>query len=137
MKKETIEKLYKVRALKGKTINDIISMPKYRHNLSHYMTEQSEARKAALASYAAIKKAGGGKGLKVPAHPVDIILKMTVEEFCDEYRAVLAKKSSRPASERKYIEQLGKQAYMLTVAEIACKQFPELKDEFFPESNTN
>lgn len=104
-------------------------------DLAAYITEQREARKAAIASYNAMKKAGGAIGLKLPAHPIDETMDWTVEQFAVEYLAVIGRASKRPVSVRRYVEQLAQQAYNVTVAQIVCEEFPELTTVFFPAPN--
>lgn len=131
----TKNKIASCKALQGKTVADIVGTERFEKNLSAYITEQREARKAAIASYNAMKKAGGAFGLKLPAHPIDETMKWTVEQFAVEYLSVLARASKRPAGVRRYVEQLAQQAYNVTVAQIVCEEFPELTTVFFPAHN--
>lgn len=131
----TKNKIKSCKALQGKTIADIIGSERFGKNLAAYITEQREARKAAIASYNAMKKAGGAIGLKLPAHPIDETMDWTVEQFAVEYLAVIGRVSKRPASVRRYVEQLAQQAYNVTVAQIVCEEFPELTTVFFPAKN--
>lgn len=129
----TLSKIQSCKALKGKSVEDVVSSDRFVANLSAYITEQREARKAAVASFKAMKKAGA-KGYKLPAHPIDKTLNLSVEDFAVEFAAVVTGASERPASERKYIEQLGKQAYNLTIAQIVCEEFPELEPALLPKA---
>lgn len=131
----TKNKIASCKALQGKTVADIVGTERFEKNLSAYITEQREARKAAIASYNAMKKAGGAFGLKLPAHPIDDTMKWPVEQFAVEYLAILARVSKRPAGVRRYVEQLAQQAYNVTVAQIVCEEFPELTTIFFPAPN--
>ena len=133
--KATLNKIQSCKALQGKSVEDIISSDRFSKNLSAYITEQREARKAAIASYNAMKKAGGAFGLKLPAHPIDKTMDLSVADFVVEYAAVIAGASKRPASERKYIEQLGQQAYNLTVAQYVLEEFPELEPALLPKAD--
>lgn len=135
MNKETQNKIRSCKALQGKTIEDVCEMPEFLSNLEKYMQAQREDRKAIQSSYEAMRKLGGAKGYKLPSHPIDRVIDMSVEQFAGAYVDVIMKTSPRPAAERKYIEQLGQQAYNLTVAQIVCEEFPELHDEFFPKAN--
>ena len=129
----TKNKIASCKALQGKTVADIIGSERFGKNLAAYVTEQREARKAAVASYNAMRKAGA-KGYKLPTHPIDKTLKLSVEDFAVEFAAVVTGASKRPAFERKYIEQLGKQAYNLTIAQIVCEEFPELEPALLPKA---
>ena len=137
MNKEILNKIRSCKALQGKTIADICESEEYCNNLAAYMAAQREDRKAIRASYDAMKKLGGARGFKIPAHPIDRLMDLSAYEFAHEYLAVMGKVSSRPAAERKYIQQLGQQAYNLTIAQIVCVEFPELKDTLIPTSKTN
>ena len=132
--KATLNKIQSCKALQGKSVEDIISSDRFSKNLSAYITEQREARKAAVASFKAMKKAGA-LGYKLPAHPIDKTMDLTVADFVVEYAAVIAGASKRPASERKYIEQLGQQAYNLTVAQYVLEEFPELEPALWPKAD--
>jgi dsRNA-specific ribonuclease len=57
--------------------------------------------------------------------------------FVAEFINVLAKCSELSFAERQYIEQLGKQAYNLTVAQYVIEEFPELETELLNKSNAN
>lgn len=135
MDKETRQKIESCKALQGKTVADVCKMDCFLENLAKYFKAQKEDRQAIKASFDAMRKLGGSKGYRLPAHPIDRIINLTVEEFADAFMDVINKTSARPAAERKYIEQLGQQAYNLTVAQIVTAEFPELHDKFFPKSN--
>lgn len=135
MKKEVIAKIQAVKALQGKTVQDITEMPEFRENLAAYWKAQKDDRNAIKSSYQAMRKLGGAKGYKLPAHTVDHVADMTIDEFIDEFRKVLSRRSKCSAAEREYIMQLCMQAYNLTIAQIAVAEFPELKDELFPKAN--
>lgn len=137
MKPETINKIRNCKALQGMTVGDLVATERFRDNLAAYMTAQREDRKAIQQSYQAMRKMGGAKGYKLPAHPIDRIIDMSVEEFATEYMRVVAKVSKRSVAERQYIAQLGGQAYNLTVAQIVCEEFPELENELIPKTQTS
>ena len=137
MKKETIEKVRKCKALQGITIFDVVVMPRFVENLAAYWTAQKADRDAIRKSYQAMHKVGGAKGFRLPAHVLDDLEQMTAEELAVEYAKVVAGGSTRVAAQRKYIRQIGQQAYNLTIAEIAIDEFPELKDELIPKSKAN
>ena len=101
------------------------------------MTAQREDRKQIQSSYKAMLKVGGAKGYKLPAHPIDRVIDLSVDEFAAEFLAVVSGISQRSAAERKYIEQLGRQAYNLTVAQYVVDEFPELENILIPKKNAN
>lgn len=137
MKPETIKKIERCKVLQEMTVADLCATVRFRDNLATYMTAQRTDRKAVRASYEAMRKLGGAKGYKLPAHPIDRVIDLTVEQFAAEYLAVLAKKSERPLAERQYIRQLGQQAYNLTVAQYVVDEYPELADELIPKTKAN
>lgn len=137
MDKETLQKISSCKALQGKTVEELIATDRFRDNLAAYMTAQREDRKAIRASYDAMRKMGGAKGYKLPAHPIDRTMGLSVDEFAAEFAAVLAHKSKHPAAVREYIYQLGKQAYNLTVAQYVVEEFPELESVLIPKTKTN
>ena len=135
MKKEVLKKIESVKALQGKTVQDITEMPEFRENLAAYWKAQKDDRESIKASYQAMHKLGGAKGYKLPAHTIDHLAAMTVDELMVEFCNILASRSTRPAAEREYIMQLCMQAYNLTIANLAVAEFPELKKELFPKAN--
>lgn len=137
MNPEVESKVRSCKELQGKTIFDICASDEFLENLAKYMEAQRADRKAIQASYQAMRKAGGAKGYKLPSHPIDRVIDMTCEAFTMEYIAVIYKSSKRPYAEREYIRQLGNQAYGVTIANIVCKEFPELKEKLFPKANEN
>lgn len=137
MKRETLEKIKNCKALRGMSVEDVIKSDRFRDNLAAYLTAQREDRKAIRSSYAAMRKAGGAKGYKLPAHVIDNFMDCTVEDFVSDYLKVLAKVSPRPTRERQYIRQLGGQAYNLTITQFVIDEFPELADELTPKSKAN
>lgn len=137
MKKETLQKIRSYKALQGKTIFDVVALPRFVENLAAYWTAQKTDRDAIRKSYAAMRKMGGAKGYKIPAHPIDDLAQLTVEELAIEYAKVVAGGSTRNHAERLYIRQIGQQAYNLTVVQYVVDEYPELKDELLPKSNAN
>ena len=135
--KATRRKIESCKALQGKTVSDLVSTDRFEKNLAAYLTAQKEDRNTSQKSYEATRKAGGAIGLKLPAHPVDHFLDMSVADFAMEYLAVFAGISKRPKSERDYINQLGQQALNLTIAQIVCEEFPELEPALIPKKNAN
>ena len=133
MKKETLQKIRSCKALQGKTIFDIVSSPRFVENLAAYWTAQKADREAIRKSYAAMRKMGGAAGYKVPAHVIDDLSQLTVEDLAVEYAKVVASGSNRSHAERMYIRQIGQQAYNLTVAQYAVEEFPELESELLPK----
>lgn len=130
-------KVRQCKALQDVTIAQLVETQKFRDNLAAYMTAQKEDRAAIQKSYMAMKKLGGVKGYKLPSHPIDKVINLSVGEFANEYLAIINHVSKRPFAERRYIFQLGNQAYNLTIAQIVVEEFPELADELIPKSNGN
>lgn len=137
MKKEILAKIQSCKALSGKTVDELIATERFRNNLAAYMKAQREDRKQIRASYEAMRKAGGVKGYKLPAHPIDRVIDLSVDDFAAEYMSVIAKISKRPHAERRYIQQLGQQAYNLTVAQIVVEEYPELESVLIPKAKAN
>ena len=137
MKAETRKKVASCKALQEMTVADLCATVRFRDNLASYMTAQRTDRDAIRKSYDAMRKLGGAKGYKLPAHPIDRVIGLTVEQFAAEYLAVLGRTSKRPVAERQYIQQLGQQAYNLTVAQYVVDEYPELADELIPKSKAN
>ena len=134
-RKEIQTKIESCKALQGKTVEDLIETPRFRENLAAYMTEQRETRKAARASLKAMEKLNGP--MKLSAHPIDRVINLTVDQFADEYKRVISRESSRSRAVRQYVEQLGRQAYNLTVAQFVIDEFPELEPILLPKTNAN
>ncbi len=130
-------KVRQCKALQDVTIAQLVETQKFRNNLAAYMTAQKEDRAAIQKSYMAMKKLGGAKGYKLPSHPIGKVINLSVGEFANEYLAIINHVSKRPFAERRYIFQLGNQAYNLTIAQIVVEEFPELADELIPKSNGN
>ena len=137
MKAETRNKIASCKALQEMTVADLCATVRFRDNLAAYMTAQRTDRDAIRKSYDAMRKLGGAKGYKLPAHPIDRVINLSVEDFAVEYLAVIANASKRPVAERQYIQQLGQQAYNLTVAQYVVDEYPELADELIPKSKSN
>ena len=137
MKAETRNKIASCKALQEMTVADLCATVRFRDNLAAYMTAQRTDRDAIRKSYDAMRKLGGAKGYKLPAHPIDRVINMPVEDFAVEYLAVIANASKRPVAERRYIQQLGQQAYNLTVAQYVVDEYPDLADELIPKSKSN
>lgn len=137
MKKETLQKIRSCKALQGKDVADIIAMPRFLENLGAYWTAQKTDRDAIRKSYDAMRKMGGAKGYRIPAHVIDDLGGMTVDDLAVEYAKVVAGGSTRNHAERLYIRQIGQQAYNLTVAQYVVDEYPELANELLPKSNSN
>lgn len=135
MKKEIQQKIASCKALQGKSILDLCHTERFMDNLGAYIEAQRQDRKAIQASYQAMRKMGGARGYKLPAHPIDRVMDLSVEQFRDEFCACINRNNQRPVAQRKYIWQLGMQAYNLTIAQIVVEEFPELKDTLIPKTN--
>ena len=103
MKKDIREKVESCKALQGKTVLDICETQRFQDNIAAYLTAQKEDRKAIRASYEAMRKLGGTKGYKLPAHVLDRLMGLSVDEFVGAFIQILAGVSNRPHSERIYI----------------------------------
>lgn len=136
-KKQIQEKIRACKALQGVNVVELVAGVKFHDNLAAYLTAQREDRKAIRQSYEAMRKLGGAKGYKIPAHTIDHLSELSVDDFAREYLAVIGGCSKRNAAERKYIQQLGQQAYNLTVAQIVVAEFPELESELIPKNKAN
>lgn len=135
MKKETLQKIRSCKALQGKTIFDVVALPRFVENLAAYWTAQKTDRDAIRKSYDAMRKMGGAKGYRIPAHPIDDLAKLSVDDLAVEYAKVVAGGSTRNHAERLYIRQIGQQAYNLTVAQYVVEEYPELEPELFPKKS--
>jgi len=137
MKPETQKKINACKALNGMSVADLIATDRFRNNLGAYMIAQREDRKQIRASYEAMRKMGGAKGFKLPAHIIDRLMDLSVDEFANAFASIINGVSTRTASEREYIAQLGFQAYNLTVIQYVIEEFPELEKELIPKTNEN
>lgn len=132
MKRETRKKIESCKALQGKTVEDLIMEQKFLDNLAAYWKAQKEERLATRKSYAAMRKLGNRTSF-LPAHTIDHLIDLTTEQLRDEFLSLFRRDSKRSAAERKYIEQIGTQAYNLTICQYAIEEFPELKHELLPD----
>ena len=137
MNRETRQKIESCKALQGKTVLDVCQTTRFHDNVAAYFTAQIEDRNAIRASYEAMRKLGGAKGYKLPAHVLDRLKDLSVAEIIDAFLEILSGTSSRSRAEREYITQLCQQAYNLTVVQFVVEEFPELADELIPKSKTN
>lgn len=126
------KKKYTCAALEGKDVIDVLGMDLYLDNLAAYWNAQREDRAAIRRSYDAMRKLGGAKGYKIPAHPIDDLLHLSTEDLAVEYCRVVYRTSDRCLAERRYIAQIGRQAYNLTVAQLIAEEHPELSDVLLP-----
>lgn len=130
MKAETIDKMHRCTALNSKTVEDILALPRFRDNLSAYWRSQKDMRKSVLQMWKE-------KGFRAKTHVIDKLLTLNVEDIIEAWKAIYKNASSLPRNQRQYISQLVRQAYNLTIAEIVCEEFPELRDELLPKSKSN
>lgn len=137
MDKDTQRKIESCKALQGKTIFDVVVMPRFIENLAAYWTAQKTDRDTIRKSYQAMRKVGGAKGFKLPAHPLDALESLSTEELAIEYAKVVAGGSTRGHAQRKYIRQIGQQAYNLTVAQMVVEEYPELEPVLIPKAKAN
>ena len=130
MDKKIAEKVKQCKALQGKSVIDVMDMREFQDNLAAYWTQQTQSRKQVEQNYQLICK-------RVPAHPIANLMHLSVSQLMLEYVAVVNGTSVRNSSERTYIKQLCQQAYNLTVAQIVCKEFPELESDLLPKAKAN
>ena len=130
MDKAIAEKVRQCMALQGKSVVNVMDMRQFQDNLAAYWTQQRESRLQVERNYKLITK-------PVPAHPIANLMNLSVKQMMLEYLAVINGTSTRTSSERTYIKQLCQQAYNLTVAQIVCKEFPELEPELLPKAKAN
>jgi len=121
------------KALKGKSVSDVIASPEFLENLGKYWAAQREDYAAAVSTFKATAK----PLQRMPAHPITHFLELDAEGMRQEFAKCVGRTSLRPRSQREYIEQLGMQAYNVTVANALVAEFPELKDILFPKSKQN
>ena len=133
MKKEVMNKMRQ--ALAGRTVEQVIASDKFRDNFAAYIRAQREDREAIRKSYEAMRKMGGAKGYKLPAHAIDDVAEFSVEQLVGAYALILSKNCPLPARAREYVRQLGQQAYNKTIIDICVERFPELRDELIPKAN--
>ena len=127
MRKATIDKIRACKALRGKTILDVVELPRFVDNLAAYWKAQEEDRDTLYKWFETMRNVA--KGYRVPAHVIDDLLELTTEELALEFASVLTKASQRPFAQRQYIRQIGMQAYNLTVIQYVCDEYPELEKE--------
>ena len=130
MDKAIAEKVKQCKALQGKSVVDVMDMREFQDNLAAYWIQQAQSREQVERNYKLMCK-------KVPAHPIANLMNLSVSQLIMEYLAVINGTSTRTSSERLYIKQLCQQAYNLTVAQIVCKEFPELEPELLPKAKAN
>lgn len=114
-------------ALSGMTVKDIIGTDRFLKNLSAYLDAQKEDRRKIRASYAAMKRLGFAKGYRLPAHVIDRFMDTTAEELARLYAGLIDRSIWRPFAERRYVIQLGRQAFNLTAVQLAAEKYPELE----------
>ena len=125
--KEFQQRLSEVQCLRECSVFDVIMSDTFLKRIGVRLEAQKQLR---LAS----RKAIAGKG-RLLAHTVDRFMNHTAEEMRDNYLTVVGKTSKRPASERKYIEQLGNLAYNDTIREMVVAECPDLEEEFNKRTN--
>ena len=116
------------RALDGKTVRDVLQMPRFLDNLSALWDEQRALRSSAEASV---------PGKRLASHVICSLMGLSEEDMVNEYALVLSRVSTRSAAQRKYILQLGSLAYSRTVAQLLAEEHPEMRDEILGTKETN
>lgn len=136
MTKEIQKKMAEALKEKGLVnVEDVCATEKFQKNLEAYIKVQREERAAARSSEAAIRSLGAGRGLKLRSHVIDKTLDWSLDRWCGEYLAVVYGQSPQPAKVREYVFQLGRQAYLLTVAQFVVEKYPELEDTLIPKKS--
>ena len=82
-------------------------------------------------------KANFKRNGRIPKTPHPKHTHLSVDDFAAEYMGVIAGVSKRPFAERGYIQQLGQQAYNLTVAQYVVEEYPELEPVLIPKAKAN
>lgn len=136
MDKEIIKKVKECRSLQGRTIADVVRSQEFKDNVAKYIAVQREDRRAILAYAEGVRRKG--IPMKAPSHIIDEFIAKGYdkpEAFSEIFLKVIAHESGESARMRKYIEQLGMQAYSVTIVNAVSAEFPELKDELLNNKN--
>lgn len=129
LSKKALKAVRETKALQGKTLGEICDTPEFLQNLKALLNQQVTERKLAEKSARITTAFNPGK-YHLPTHPIQQFMEHTAEQFKEEYLAVIGKQSSRPSGERLFIEQLGGQAYNLTMVQFIVAEHPEVAEEF-------
>lgn len=132
MKTEIQKKIKETKALQGKSVEDVLRTPEFAANVGAYLKEQRALRQAVRDT---IHKQN--PRARVPAHTVDRMGYLNEDNFAEIWIKLSQRIIKKPKSERDYIDQLGMLAYKKTIADFVIAEFPELKEEFYPQSKNN
>lgn len=122
-------------ALKDKTVGDILKTETFRKNIAAYLKAQREDR--AKAKEYIRNMAKHLKNYIWPkSHVIDRLDYLTPDNFVHYFAKVIEKKSLLPKAEREYIDQIGKQAFNKTIADIAIAERPELELEIYSSNKS-
>ena len=124
------EKISDTKALKGKTVEDILQTEEFRQNIGAYLHAQRQDR-LRTRGYLQRKSHSEGRTFWPNAHVIDRLDYLTGENFADYFAKVVEHRSGLPKSERDYIEQLGLQALNKTIADFIIAEHPELEEEIY------
>lgn len=134
MNKEIQAKISQTKALKDKSVGDILQMPEFRENIAAYLKAQREDRAKAKEYIQTMAKRLNQK-IWPKTHVIDRLEYLNPDNFAYYFAKVVEHQSGLPKSERDYIEQLGRQALNKTIADFVVAEFPEYKEEFYPSKN--
>lgn len=136
MNEATKAKIMQTAALKDKSIGDILKSDKFKENIAAYLKAQREDR-AKAKEYIRNMAKHARNYIWPKAHVIDRLDYLTPENFATYFAKVLEHRSGLPKSERDYIDQIGRQAFNKTIADIAIAECPELESEIYSQSNNN
>ena len=134
MNKEIQSKISQTKALKDKSVGDILQMPEFRENIAAYLKAQREDR-AKTKEYIQTMAKMLNQKIWPKTHVIDRLDYLNPDNFAYYFAKVTDHRSNLPKSERDYIEQLGCQALNKTIADFVIAEFPEYKEEFYPSNN--
>lgn len=134
MTQETLSKIMQTAALKDKTIGDILKTDLFRTNIAAYLKAQREDRAKAKEYIRNMAKQFRNR-IWPKAHVIDRLDYLTPDNFASYFAKILEHHSFLPKSEREYIEQIGRQAFNKTIADIAIAERPELENEIYSSKN--
>lgn len=130
MEKEIKDKISQTKALKDKTVGDILMMPEFRTNIAAYLKAQREDRTKAKEYIVSMAKSLKQR-IWPKTHVIDRLGYLTEDNFAYYFAKVIEHQSGLPKSERDYIEQIGMQALNKTIADFVVAEFPELNETIY------
>lgn len=134
MNESTKAKIMQTAALKDKTIADILETDVFKKNIAAYLKAQREDRSKAKEYIWKMAK-HVRNNIWPKSHVIDRLDYLTPDNFAFYFGRVLEHRSRLPKSERDYIDQIGRQAFNKTIADIAIAERPELELEIYSSLN--